>query len=77
MTALFDDWTPADKYSDRPNYAVGDFYYRCLAARPVHYLSACAGGAGRNSYGSAACDPAGGNRHVCVLWGDASAARKR
>ena len=77
MTALFDDWTPAGKYSDMPNYALGDFHYHCLAARSVHYLSVCAGGVGRNSYGSSACDPAGGNRHVCVLWGDASAARKR
>ncbi len=77
MTALCDDGTPTGKYSNRPNHAVGDLHCRRVVVWPVHHVSVCAGGAGRNSYGSAACDPAGGDRHVCVLWGDASAARKR
>ena len=76
MTALLDYGTPTGKYSDRPNHFVGDLHRCRLAVRPVHHVSVCAGRAGRNSYGSTACDPASGYRHVCVLWGNASAARK-
>ena len=77
MTALADDGTPTGKYSDRPNHAVGDLHCRRLAVRPVLHVSVCAGRARRNSYGSTACDPASSYRHVCVLWVDASATRKR
>ena len=77
MTALLDDDASTGKHSDRSNHAVGDLHCRRLAVRSVHHVSLCAGGAGRNSYGSAECDPVSGDRHVCVLWYDAFAARKR
>ena len=77
MTALLDYGKPTGKYSDRPSHVVGDLHRRRLAVRPVHHVSVCAGRARRNSYGSTSCDPASGDRHVCVLWSDASAARKR
>ena len=77
MTALSDDRTPTGKHSDRRNHALGDLHRRCLAVRPIHHVSVCAGRARRNSYGSTSCNPASGDRHVCVLWGDASATRKR
>ena len=77
MTTLRDDGTRNSKHSNRANHVVGDLRCRRVAFRPVDHFSLCTSGTGRNSYGSVACDPASRDRHICVLWGDASAARKR